>query len=194
MDIQDPDPVASSDTAPRNPGRRRFASTGIKASGVILTLASPPGMATVCKSPSGSLSGSLKSSPGSQAVVCSGLSPKHWRTWTDSWPSGCYATKTDRRAATTFASIFPYGSTKLYQSGTLLEALACNDSGEDPYDLAGHMAAAYLNVKSKKISYLTVANLKTIWYSLRIYGYYSPIAGKKWYAKEIAEYLASTEH
>jgi len=194
MDIQDHDPAAGAEGAPRNPGRRRFASTGIKASGVILTLASPPGMAAVCKSPSGSLSGNLRSSPGSQTVVCSGLSPGYWKNWTDSWPSGCHATSTERRSATTFASVFPNGATTLYQTGTMLDALNCNDPSEDPHNLGAHLVAAYLNVRSNKINYFTVANLKTIWYALCTYGYYTPIAGKRWYAKEVADYLASTEH
>ncbi|MGH8854699.1 MAG: hypothetical protein ACREWI_10515, partial [Telluria sp.] len=61
MDIQDQDSAAGASGAPRNPGRRRFASIGAKASGVILTVASAPGMATECKAPSGSMSKGLKS-------------------------------------------------------------------------------------------------------------------------------------
>lgn len=194
MDNQHHDPATGAEGAPRSPGRRRFASTGIKASGVILTLASPPGMAAVCKSPSGSLSGNLRSSPGQQAVVCSGLSPGYWKNWTDSWPAGCYATSSPNRPATLFASVFPNGGTKTYQTGTMLEVLNCNQQGEDPHNLGAHLVAAFLNVKSAKISYLTVASLKTIWYELGTYGYYTPMAGKKWYAKEVADYLASTEH
>jgi hypothetical protein len=191
---QDRDSATGVAGAPHNPGRRRFASTGAKASGVILTLASAPGMATECRSPSGSVSGTLKSSPGTQTVVCAGLSPGYWKNWPQAWPPGCYPEASGTRAATTFASVFPNGSTSLYQTGTLMEVLKSNEKGEDPYNLGAHLVAAYLNVKSRKINYLTVEQLKTIWHNLYTYGYYQPKAGERWYAERVAQYLESTEN
>lgn len=196
MDIQDQDPAASVGGTPSNPGRRRFASAGAKASGVILTLASTPGMACVCKSPSGSLSGNLQtSSHGTQTVVCNGLSPGYWK-FPDkhTWPAGCYPYTTRYHKATTFASIFPYGSTKLYQTGTFMDVLNNNDPSQDPYNLGFHLVAAYLNVVSKKINFFTVTTLTNMWHDLSAYGYYSPAAGVKWHAYDIAQYLQSTEN
>jgi hypothetical protein len=179
---------------PSNPSRRRFASAGAKASGVILTLASTPGMASVCKSPSGSLSGNLQSSHGTQTVVCAGLSPGYWKN-TDQhpWPSGAYPVDTTWNKATTFASVFPYGKTQLYQTGSMMAVLTNNSPSEDPYNLGAHLVSAYLNVLSNKINFLTVASLQNMWHDLYTYGYYMPAAGTKWYAEDVAKYLQSTE-
>lgn len=197
MDIQDQDQdqAAGVGGMPSKPGRRRFASAGAKASGVILTLASTPGMACVCKTPSGSLSGNLQtSSHSTQTVVCNGMSPGYWKNWPDQWPSGCYPTTTAYQTATKFATIFPNGATTLYQTGTLMDVLISNDPAQDPHNLGAHLVAAYLNVKSNKISFFTVAVLKTIWHDLYTYGYYAPAAGVKWFAKDVANYLSSTEN
>jgi hypothetical protein len=147
----------------------------------------------VCKSPSGFMSGSLKSSPGTQTLVCSGVSPGYWKNWPNAWPAGCYPTTTKTRTATKFAAIFPNGRTSLYQNGTLMEVLKDNNNAMDPYNLGAHLVSAYLNVKSNKINFMTVDSLKGIWHDLCTYGYYSPIAGKRWSPKEVADYLQSTE-
>lgn len=197
MDNRDQEPAASVGGTPSNPNRRRFASAGAKASGVILTLASTPGMgATMCKSPSGSLSGSLQSNHGTQTVVCNGVSPGYWKNWPDQWPPSCYPTTTAQHKATLFASIFPYGWTDLYRTGTLMDVLVSNDPAQDPYNLGMHLVAAFLNVKSNppKINFFTVTTLKNMWHDLYTYGYYQPVAGKKWYAADVAKYLMSTEN
>ncbi|OON59523.1 hypothetical protein B0920_24435 [Massilia sp. KIM] len=195
VDNQDQDSAPNAEGAPSNPRRRRFASTGIKASGVILTVASPPAMATyICKSPSGFMSGNLKSSPGNQTVICSGLSPGYWKNWPQAWPSGCYPTATKYRPATTFASVFPGGGTTLYQRGTLMQVLTDNNNSQDPYNLGAHLVAAYLNVRSNKINYFTETSLKIMWHDLCKYGYYSPKAGTRWTAADVAYYLSRTEH
>jgi hypothetical protein len=194
VDIEDREPAEGVGGTLSNPNRRRFASAGVKASGVILTLVSTPGMASVCKSPSGSLSGNLQSSHGNQTVACSGLSPGYWKNWPDQWPPSCYPSATDQHKATLFASVFPYGTTTLYQTGTMMDVLISNDPAQDPYNLGAHLVAAYLNVKSNKINFFTVTVLKNMWHDLLTYGYYSPAAGVKWYAYDIAQYLQSTEN
>lgn len=196
MDIENQAPAESKGGLPPNPNRRRFASTGVKASGLILTLVSAPGMAdTMCRAPSGSLSGNLQSSHGNQVILCNGLSPGYWK-FPDKhpWPAGCYPTATDGQAATTFASVFPYGSTDLYRTGTMLAVLNSNDPAQDPYNLGFHLVAAYLNVMSGKISFFTVTTLTNMWHDFNTYGYYTPAAGHKWGAYEIAQYLQSTEN
>ena len=63
--------------APSRPSRRRLAGAGI-ASGVILTLKSPSAMgATMCKAPSGAMSGGLSSQKPTTTLVCKGLSLIH---------------------------------------------------------------------------------------------------------------------
>lgn len=172
------------------PGRRRFAGVG-----VILTLASEPGMAAVmCKSPSGSLSGGLRSSPGGQNLVCGGLSPGYWKNHPDAWPRGVYPYKAPPQQATTFASVFPFGSTKLYRTGTLMEVLESTDPSEDPYNFGFHLVAAYLNILSGKMNFLTVDRLKLMWHDVVAYGFYVPTAGSKWYAEDVKRYLESTEN
>ena len=58
--------------------RRGFAKLGAGAGGVLLTLASQPGMAqSVCASPSQSLS-KWKSTHTGQQLQCRGLSPGYW--------------------------------------------------------------------------------------------------------------------
>ncbi|MGH8856079.1 MAG: hypothetical protein ACREWI_17585, partial [Telluria sp.] len=133
------------------------------------------------------------SSPGKQYVVCSGRSPGYWKNWPNAWPSGCYPTATRTRPATTFASVFPYGWTSTYQTATMMDVLTCNDPSEDPHNLGAHLVTAYLNVKSLKINFLTVERLKSIWHDLYTYGYFTPIAGTRWYAKDVANYLQRTE-
>lgn len=194
MNLHDQDSAAGAEGAPRNPGRRRFASTGAKASGVILTLASAPGMAVECRAPSGSVSGTLKSKSTNQVVTCAGLSPGYWKNWPQSWPSGCVPETVGKRQATLFTSVFPNGWTNTYRTASMMEIFKCNDPSEDPHNLGAHLVAAYLNVRSKKISYLTVAQLKTIWHDLCTYGYYQPKAGERWQAERVAMYLASTEN
>jgi hypothetical protein len=93
-----------------------------------------------------------------------------------------------------YASVFPNGKTSMYQSGSMMDLLHCNDPSEDRYNLGAHFVAAYLNVRSNKINYLTVNKLRTMWHELCTYGYYTPTAGKRWYAEDVADYLRRTEH
>jgi hypothetical protein len=194
-------PPAQRDGAPANPGRRRFTRAGIGASGVILTLASDPALGAtgtttpfMCRSPSGSLSGGLQSQPGTQTVVCNGLSPGYWINHPEAWPNSIYPVTTKQHSATTYASVFPFGSTNLYKTGSLMSVMTNNDPAQDPYNLGMHLAAAYLNVRSGRINYFTVAVLKAMWHDLVTYGYYTPTAGTKWYAEDIKNYLQNTEH
>jgi hypothetical protein len=209
VDSQNQHPVGDStglppgrcEGAPSNPGRRRFGRVGAGASGIILTLASEPGMATtMCKSPSGSLSGSL-SQHGGQTVVCGGRSCTWWRDNPSQWPSGCVAqsgtgSETGSRTgtqATTFASLFPYGTTDLLRTGSCMDVLKNTDESKDPHFLGAHLVAAYLNCKSGKISFLTPTKVQGMWHDLVLYGHYAPTAGTKWGRYDMSTYLATTE-
>jgi hypothetical protein len=75
-----------------------------------------------------------------------------------------------------------------------MSVMTNNDPAQDPYNLGMHLAAAYLNVRSGRINYVTVAVLKAMWHDFVTYGYYTPTAGIKWYAYDIKVYLERTEH
>lgn len=167
--------------------RRRFGRAGLGASGVILTLASQPGMATslVCASASGSLSKGLQSKPSDQTLVCAGLSPGYWKKPSRAWPHG--ATRD-----TLFCSVFAHGGTTLYKSGKMIALLTNNDPAQDPYNLGMHLVATYLNILSGKISFLKVTDLTKMWNDLVTYGHYVPTAGQSWNAEALKNYLQKT--
>lgn len=203
MDNQDQHPVNDAPpaaqpagaSAPVNSARRRFARAGLGASGVILTLASQPGMAAtrVCKSASGSLSGGLQSRPTDQNLVCGGMTPSFWLDYTvNAWPGGTYPVATPTKAATLFSSVFPGGS-GIYATATLLQMLGDNAAAGDTSNLGTHLVTTYLNIMSDKISYITIDSLKLMWHDLITYGFYTPQAGTQWTAEQVKIYLESTE-
>lgn len=164
--------------------RRRFGKAGIGVSGVLLTLASQPGMASdICRAPSGSLSGGLKSHFG-PPVACAGVSPGYYKNHSD-WPSPC-------TPETLFGDLFycagmnatTYGVTPL---GVILEHQKFDGS-----NIGMHMAATYMNILSGRIGFLTVPALQKIWVDWQSFGYYAPTAGVKWYAGDIVTYLTGT--
>ena len=168
--------------------RRRFATRGAAAVGAILTVKSQPGMACeICTSPSGNASGNL-SRPGSQQVVCQGLSPGYWKTHTSSWHSSCSPSmKFQRRFNCSYTSGF-YNKSML----TILTHQDC-----DPDNVAMHIVAAYQNALKGYTSFLKPDRVQAIWNEYwrtggAGRGYYTPIAGKKWYGAEIVQYLRGT--
>ncbi|MBJ7312440.1 hypothetical protein ACFOLJ_23205 [Rugamonas sp. CCM 8940] len=169
--------------SPAGRARRRLATAGVAASGVLLTVASQPGMACdICRSPSGFLSGALQSQH-LRNTVCSGRSPVYWKG-NDNWPN--------RIAKTTkFSTIFSCTSAnRSYKDATLQQMLA--GQSFDNHKIGQYLAAAYLNVQAKLSSFQNLLMLQTIWQEYQTKGYYAPIAGKKWYAYDIAFYLSGT--
>jgi hypothetical protein len=163
--------------------RRRFAKAGFVASGVLMTVASQPGMACdICATPSGSLSGGLQSHRG-KAPTCSGRMPSYWKA-TSSWPKGCSKT-------TKFGSIFSCtGSYAMFANVTLQNILV--GQSFDTNGVAMYTAAAYLNVLAGLSSFQTTPMLQNMWKELHAKGYYTPTAGKKWYNYDVANYLSGT--
>lgn len=174
---------AAQPAAPASPARRRFGKAGFVASGVLLTVNSTPGMACdICASPSGSLSGGLQSqSP--RATVCAGRLPAYWKAH-GSWPTGVSKTGS-------FESVFHCGPAYRAYAAVSLQNILTQQSF-DTNAVGMHLVAAYLNVKAGLSSFQTDAMLKKIWSELQAKGYYAPIAGKKWYAYDIAVYLSGT--
>jgi hypothetical protein len=169
--------------------RRRFAKAGTGASaGVILTLASQPGMATglVCSSPSGMLSGNLSRTSNSGAA-CSGCKPDYWQAHHWAW-----------RGCADGTSQFCYTFLPGQRCGTLIR-YSCFDivdptkvpNGVDR-DVAMHVMATLLNIRSRKIGFLTENQLLGIWNSYAKDGTYTPSVGVTWNGAKIVEYLKST--
>lgn len=164
--------------------RRRFAKAGIGATGVLLTLNSQPGMACdICTSPSGSLSGGLKSHHG-PPQVCSGRSPGYWKN-NSSWPSAC-------RTWTKFGLIFSCNlkNSKNYGATACLTMLSHQTFDES--NLAMHLVAAYLNVLSGRSPFQSIEMLRNIWTEWQATGYYKPSATVKWNSAQIVIYLSGT--
>lgn len=168
--------------------RRRFAKAGAGASaGAILTLASQPAMATVCMAPSKVCSGNH--SPKTVKIACSGVSPGYWKTHHWAWKGAL----TDGTSA--FKSIFP---PSLLCSA--LNPYSCFDivdptkvaNGADQNNVAMHIMATLLNVRSKRIDFLTENQVRGIWNAYARNGYYEPTVNVKWYGPDIVNYLKST--
>lgn len=173
--------------APTLPGRRRFSRAGLAATGVILTLNSQPGMAAnlVCRSPSGHLSGPMKSNLPIIPDTCSGRSPGYWKNYEKHiWPI-------DRM--TPFKDLFPSTLTA-YTSSSLYAMLT---SKEDKHNLGMHLVAAYLNALMGWSPFLPATMVQNMWNEWVLtgagtMGYYTPTAGVKWYAADIVDYVKNT--
>jgi hypothetical protein len=184
-------PDAASNAAPpafAGAARRRFATKGAAALGAILTVKSQPGMAcTICHSPSGFASGNLNSH-NPHVIVCAGLSPGYWKTHPSNWHSSCVSTAK-------FRSKF----TCSYSSGFYNKSMItmCDPQSFDKNNVAMHCVAAYQNALAGKTSFLSAAKVQAIWNEYWAtggagVGYYTPMAGKKWYGAEITAYLRGT--
>ncbi len=169
--------------------RRRFAKAGAGASGgVLLTLASQPAMAIVCTSPSGTVSGN-NSRKGGPEQQCVGRSPGYWKTHHEEWRGA------NTNGETPFKQTFYCGGV-----GSAMAKYNCFDSvdpdkvtnGDDPNNVAMHIMATMLNVRSGKITFLTTNQVLGIWYSYATKGVYVPTAGETWDGAEIVTYLKST--
>ncbi len=181
--------AASPGLSERGKTRRRLAKAGAGA-GVLLTLESKQAMATsaMCKSPSGSLSGGLSSHYG-PAQACKGLSPGYWKNHTD-WPISCN---------TMFASVFyvpgnylqcdPKKAATSYLCATMQTLLS--HQSYDTNNLAMQAIAAYLNILSGRVGFLSVETLLAMWREVTTTGVYNPTAGVTWSRAQVASYLDS---
>lgn len=168
--------------------RRRFATKGAAVVGAILTVKSQPGMAcTICHSPSGFASGNLNSH-NPHVVVCQGLSPGYWKNHTSAWHSNC---SPDMK----FQRRFNCSSSSGFYNKTMLTILSHQSYDKD--NVAMHIIAAYQNALKGYTSFLKPDRVQAIWNEYwrtggSGRGYYTPMAGKKWYGPEIVAYLRGT--
>ena len=165
--------------------RRQFGKGIIGTSGVLLTLASQPGMAaTSCRSPSGFLSGGLQSH--GPIVVCDGRSPGYYKTHSV-WPSPCTPN-------TTFSSVFPCSkyNQETYGHSSTTFGLILGHQNFDTANLGMHLVATYMNILSGRIGLPTNPQIQAIWYEWQTKNYYTPTAGVQWSAADIVIYLSGT--
>lgn len=178
--IDDKNASGTSQQGLENPGRRRFGRSGIAASGIIATLTSRPVLGTVCKSPSGFLSGNL-SKPEDGNLVCAGRSPGYWKN--HGWPI-------PNRTSVKFRSVFtvPVGSP--FYNITMLDMLT--EQTFDKYNLGMHLVAAYLNYRAGWSPFLDTSRLQAMWNEIRLNGYFTPTAGVKWTPEQVVYYIQQT--
>ncbi|WP_420474463.1 hypothetical protein [Noviherbaspirillum sp. ST9] len=162
-----------------NPGRRRFGRSGIAATGIIATLTSKPVLGTVCKSPSGFLSGNLSNQKPPSA--CAGRSPGYWKN--HDWPI-------PNRTTAKFKSVFTVPAGSPYFTVTMLALLDPQDF--DKYNFGMHLVAAYLNFRAGWSPFLDTARLQAMWTEVRTVGYFTPTAGVKWTAEQCVDYIQQT--
>jgi hypothetical protein len=169
--------------------RRRFAKAGAGASaGAIMTLASQPAMATmVCTSPSGACSGNL--SKHNQSVACSGVSPGYWKTHHYAW-QGAYTNGTSKYCLT-FPTTSRCAQLNPYTCFDIVDPIKVTN-GADPDNVAMHIMATLLNVRSRRIGFLTENQVMAIWNSYAATGTYKPTSTVTWNGYQIVNYLKST--
>ena len=171
--------------SPRGAARRRLTKAGLGAAGVLWSLDSRATMGPmVCFSPSAGYSGKLGklSSNYNKNVTCNGKPPEYWDH--SSWP--CPKSRK-------FSSVFPCSShnQSTYGSKTLLEIV--KGCSFDNTGLAKELVAAYLNVLSGRITFLSVKTITDMWRQLQ-QGHYKPAPNAYWTAAQTTAYLKLTHY
>lgn len=175
----------------RGASRRRFARAGAGATGVLLTLASHPGMAcSVNQGPSGWHSANVAKSKGltvshTATVPSSGLPPEAWCS-RGSWPC---------QQSVTFGSVFKCNSSNWNMKyATLLQHCSGKfASSGDMGKIAKLLSAGYLNYLSDRSPFLKPEILMNIWAEYQSKRTYTPMAGvTPWNAVTIVAYLSGT--
>lgn len=177
--------------SPHGAARRRFARAGLGASGVILTLASQPGMATeklMCTS--ASAFGYFTPASHQQArVACDGRSPDYWKTWTGQW-HGAYTSPNAK-----FGEVFKcFGNTAPLAGMTLLQVLGPPGEyeGRDKHIVGMHIVAALLNARCGRVPQLPETKVFEIWNEYSRTQHYCPREKTLWNGAQIVDYLKST--
>ena len=197
-----PDPAKDGVNASKN-GRRRFLGAGTAAAPFVLTLVSQPALGVTCFSPSRALSKNTSLSQQAKNSQCTAAqSPGNYGSQQTAG-SGSYSWPASVPPTTPFHPTFLQGTvpgqtsfTKLAADGvttvsqTMGEVVKVNGSG----GLVKHILAAYLNKKGGNGAIipdqvLTEAAILNIWKEFVTVGYYTPVAGTRWFAADIVSYL-----
>lgn len=164
--------------------RRRLAKAGLGAAGVLWTLESHATLnktGFVCESASAFSSAGLNSNAATEQR-CNPLSPTIWCFVQYGWP--CNKTKR-------FHDVFRCSEArfaKTYYKASMFDIMNANF---DSYNIGRHLAAAYLNVTSKRIDFLDVPTLQRMWNELKASGHYKVNAKQYWNIRQVRDYLVS---
>lgn len=164
--------------------RRRIAKAGIGAAGVLWTLESKAtyGHGFKCATPSAAVSAGISGDV--RKSTCQGLPPYTWCKIGHFWPCS------DKiKFSAIFKCQYKYANT--YGRVTMLDLLEGKQF--DGSGIGRELVAAYLNVLSGKIPFLTVEKLKEMWWDLQNGGF-SPQPGITWNALGLSNYLSSTHY
>lgn len=169
--------------------RRRFTKAASVGGGVILTLASQPAMATAktCTSPSGACSSNL--SKHDHTVACVGCKPDYWCGNHSAWNGA--GTNGDAKFKLTFPTTWRCRNLDTYTCFQIVDPTKISNGG-NAGDVATHIMATLLNVRSKRIGFLTESQVLGIWNSYAATGVYKPTSTVTWDASQIVTYLQST--
>lgn len=173
--------------------RRRFAKTGAGVSGVILTLASQPGMASqVCATPSGFLSG-IGHNSHAPTATCAGRSPGYWKNNHDAWQLQAH-TDGSVPCGSVFRCEGYTSGLKDYALFDVVDPTKITDhSTVDPDNVGMHLVATLLNVRAGIITVLDETRVLSIWTEYDSTHHYTPSAGATpWNGAQIVTYLTST--
>ncbi|HEX6734054.1 MAG TPA: hypothetical protein VF096_04510 [Azonexus sp.] len=195
-----PDPKPGSENGESN-DRRRFLGAGAAATPFLLTLVSQPALGVTCFTPSRSLSRNTSvSQQGNYGECLRAESPGNYSAQ-QTLGSSAYHWPASVPPSTPMHQIFLQGGEYLktkfvkkvnghWVSMTLGEALQVNAPGQVHF----HVIGAYLNKMGGNgavipDSVLTAQDIVGIWQEYASRGYYEPMAGIKWYAEDIVNYL-----
>lgn len=188
-----PDQALPPRTGSPGAGRRRLLQSGLATPAIIITLASRPVLGATCLTPSMAGSGNHSQH---QPVSCTAArSTQYWIDNKNSFPGG-YKQSTD------FHPLFapgPYLNFNYFNAGgvakirSLLEVLQ-GAGGTDPAGIGKVFVAALLSAANGDYAGVLSPvgpgpSVRSIESEYAQSGYFSPMAGKQWYAPEIIAYL-----
>ena len=192
-----------SDVAPLPPvesRRRRFLGAGVATAPALLTLASQPALGVTCFTPSRSLSRNTSiSQQGKNGNCLNAESPGNYKE--QQTPGhGAYHWPASIPPSTAFHSRFP-GQRFMTGTGVNVRSMTMGEvlnlvGAPDQQQVAFHLVGAYLNVNGGNGAIipphiLTSAGVVAIYDEWDRNGFYEPMAGVRWYATEIKNYLIS---
>lgn len=175
----------------RGASRRRFARAGAGATGVLLTLASHPGMAcSVNVGPSGYQSAVTAAKKGMKVsnapnAYSAGLPPRYWAAGYG-WPCS---------TELPFYKVFSCAqrNSTIATATLLTHCKGRTGVSGDKAKIAQLLVAAYLNVSKRRSPFLKMEHLQAIWNEYELKGHYLPMAGvTPWNPADIVTYLSGT--
>lgn len=202
MTDQDTNPEAKQDNVTgESNDRRRFLGAGAAATPFLLTLVSQPALGVTCFTPSRSLSRNTSvSQQGKNGECLRAESPGNYSAQQQAG-FGAYHWPAAVPPSTPMHPLFYKGGEYLktkfvkkvngkWVSMTLGEAIQVNAPGQVHF----HLIGAYLNKMGGNGAVIpdivmTAQDILGMWQEYASRGYYEPMAGIKWYAEDIVNYL-----